>query len=154
MIVNIPAYDPNFFSKNGLVWGSFRGRLSIVQIVYDNNYLIGFSAITKHAPVILREEFDGFVLPVHWLTRQSLVLPNNTTYSRSLWKKKFDLPVFNTESTEQKNLDGVYRTETSMNTMQNSVEYVASDNHIVDILVTSVSAKEDYKFVPVGGHVG
>ncbi|AXG67452.1 hypothetical protein JA33_078 [Dickeya phage vB_DsoM_JA33] len=155
MIVNVPAYDKNYFIQNGLVWGSFRGQLKSVQTVFDTSYVIGFSAITKNALIFTAEQFSGYILMRPWMMRGSLVYPDSSQYFKTQWQKTFVFPQMNTQNTEAKDLDNTYVSSAPFTPKANGIEYVAQDNPIVDFLVSTISVKEpDYVFIPVGGHVG
>lgn len=158
MIVDIPAYDSAYFIKNGLVWGSFRGKITKV---YPNtispNYLILRKLIVrKMVNVNLPDVFSQYLMPIKRLrTKATKVYPDNAVYSKTQWQKIFSMPASVSASTESNALDGTFRSTAPFVALTNPVQYVAQDNPIVDILVTTISLKEpDYVFSPVGGHIG
>lgn len=158
MIVDIPAYDSAYFIKNGLVWGTFKGKITRI---YPNlitwNYLILRKLIVrKIVPVYPPDVFSTYLMPMMKLrTKAGKIYPDNAVYSKTMWQKVFSMPATNSASTEANALDGTYRSTTPFTAQANAIQYVAQDNPIVDILVTEISLKEpDYNFAPVGGHIG
>lgn len=158
MIVDIPAYDSAYFIKNGLVWGTFKGK---INKVYPNtispNYLILRKLIVrKMVKVYPTDVFSQYLMPVRRLrAKTGKVYPDNAVYSKTMWQKVFSMPASVSASTETTSLDGTFRSTVPFNALTNPVQYVAQDNPVVDILVSQISLKEpDYVFSPVGGHIG
>lgn len=158
MIVDIPAYDSAYFIKNGLVWGTFKGK---IKQIYPNlitlNYLILRKLIVRKTfKVYPPDVFSTYIMPMVKLqAKDGKIYPDNAVYSKTMWQKVFNMPASVSASTEATGLDGTYKSVAPFVAQENSIQYVAQDNPIVDILVTQISLKEpDYTFVPVGGHIG
>jgi len=158
MIVDIPAYDSAYFIKNGLVWGTFKGKIKQIYPNYISlNYLILRKLIVRKTfKVYTPDVFSTYIMPMVKLrAKTGKIYPDNAVYSKTLWQKVFSMAVSNSASTEATGLDGTYKSITPFAPQADAIQYVAQDNPIVDILVTTISLKEpDYNFVPVGGHIG
>lgn len=156
MIVNIPAYDATYFIKNGMVWGTFLGKITKVYPNVDSNvYMIGWKAVSRIGIVYQPDQFNGYLLPINRKLTISKIYPDNAAYVKTQWQKTFVLSQSNAATTESNDLDATYRSTQPFTAKANAVAYIAPDNPIVDFHVSEISVKEtDYTFVPVGGHVG